>query len=81
LKANAARARAAEREGKAWTREVNAACASSIWRCTSTWIEEGDGTRCAELTHRGSGATRLVKLRGFETVADRAAELARQLSE
>jgi endonuclease YncB( thermonuclease family) len=47
---------------KSWLATVTAAAAGSTWRVTSAWVEQGDGTRCAELTHVSSGKTRTIRV-------------------
>ena len=80
LKTRAAVARAAARAASAWAKEVSSANSGTLWRCTSTWIEERDGSHCADFTHASSGARRTVRLAGFDSVDGRATELLRQLA-
>ena len=66
LKQRAAAARALATTTKAWSATVTAAAAGSTWRVTSVWVEQQDGTRCAELTHVGSGKVRTIRMAACE---------------
>ena len=56
-------ARAFGRRSKAWASEVaTIASARTLWRVASTWIEQADGTYCAEFTHVSTGKNRIVRL-------------------
>ena len=68
VKQRAAAARAIATATKAWSATVSAAVAGSTWRVTAVWVEQGDGTRCAELTHVGSGKVRTVRLAECDAV-------------
>ena len=68
VKQRAAAARAMATATKAWSATVTAAAAGSTWRVTAVWVEQGDGTRCAELTHVGSGKVRTIRLAEREAV-------------
>ena len=62
LKQRAAAARALATATKAWSAMVTSAAAGSTWRVTSVWIEQSDGSRCAELTHASSGKVRTIRV-------------------
>ena len=62
LKQRASAARAVAATTKAWSAVVTTAAAGSTWRVTSVWIEQSDGTRCAELTHVSSGRVRTIRV-------------------
>jgi hypothetical protein len=68
LKQRAAAARTLATATKAWSATVTTAAAGSTWRVTSVWIEQGDGARCAELTHVSSGKVRTIRLSQSEPV-------------
>ena len=53
LKQRATAARAVAATTKAWLAVVTTATTGSNWRVTSVWVEQADGTRCADLTHGG----------------------------
>jgi len=61
LKQRAAAARAQASATKAWDTQVKAAAAGTLWRVSASWIEQGCGTRCADLTHVGNGKVRTIR--------------------
>ena len=68
LKQRASAARAVAATTKAWSAAVTSAAAGSTWRVTAVWVEQSDGTRCAELTHVGSGRVRTIRVPLSEAV-------------
>jgi hypothetical protein len=68
LKERAATARAHAAATQSWLAHLTAAAAGTVWRVTSAWIEQSDGTFCAELTHVSSGKTRTLRLSDRDTV-------------
>ena len=68
LKQRASAARAVAATTKAWSAIVTTAVAGSTWRVTSVWVEQADGTRCAELTHVSSGKVRTIRVPECEAV-------------
>lgn len=62
FKRRAAAARAQAAAVRTWMATATAAAAGTMWRVTSAWVEEVDGTRCAELTHVSSGKVRTIRL-------------------
>jgi hypothetical protein len=67
LKQRAAAARGRATATKAWTAQITAAAAGTMWRVTSAWIQEADGIRCADLTNVSSGKLRTIRVTGEET--------------
>ena len=68
LKERAAAARTRATATKAWSAALTSAAAGTMWRVTSAWIEESDGTRCAELTHVSSGKVRAIRMASCEAL-------------
>jgi hypothetical protein len=68
LKQRAADARAHGTATKAWDAHIRAATAGSLWRVTAAWVEQACGTRCADLTHVGSGKTRTIRVGASEAL-------------
>jgi hypothetical protein len=52
LKRRVAAAKAHAAEEKRWREHVTAAAAGTLWRVTASWVQQTDGTCCAELTVR-----------------------------
>jgi phage terminase small subunit len=75
-------ARAAVRRSKAWASEAASIAAQTLWRVASTWIEQSDGTHCAEFTHVCTGQSRVVTLSSLlhPTSDARQTEVLRRLS-
>ena len=77
------KARAATQLAKAWAAEL---CAIEtgrlLWRVASTWIDESDGTYCAEFTHVSSGKARIVRVpsEAHSTTETRRAAILRALT-
>ena len=61
LKQRATAARAHAAATRAWDTDVKSAAVGSVWRVTSSWIEQACGTRCADLTHISTGTMRTIR--------------------
>jgi hypothetical protein len=75
-------ARAVVRRSKAWASEAASIAAQTLWRVASTWVEQSDGTHCAEFTHVCTGQSRVVTLSSLlhPTSDARQTEVLRRLS-
>jgi hypothetical protein len=74
--------RAADRRSKAWATEAASIVTKTLWRVASAWIEQSDGTHCAEFTHVSTGHSRVIALASdLHATADaRRAEVLRRIS-
>jgi hypothetical protein len=80
LKQRAASARALAASTKSWLADARAATQGTLWRVGEAWIEEGDGTRCVDLIHVGTGKKRTVRVAAAVTADAGQLELARLLT-
>lgn len=68
LKQRAAEARAHTKATKLWDADIRGVTAGTLWRVGSVWVEQGCGTRCADLTNVSTGRTRTIRCAATESL-------------
>ena len=78
-KQRAAKARGHAALERTWSADARLGVQRTIWRIASTWVEQSDGTHCAELIHGSTGKRLVIRQAGSMTAEARRNALTAQL--